>query len=114
MSVPACRMPSVTFKELPSGAAYPADRAAALAGVPISTLHYWSRAGIWVPSVSSARVKRWSYSDLLALRLIDWLRRDKPDLKLPKTSMGKIRGALAALDRWGDRLRTNAVRVRVD
>src|SRR6266568_463543 len=107
-------MPSVTLNELPSGAAYPADRAAALAGVPVSTLHYWSRAGIWLPSVSSVRVKRWSYSDLLALRLIDWLRRDKPDIKLPKTSMAKIRGALAALDRWGDRLRTNAVRVRVD
>ncbi len=107
-------MPSVVVKEIPSGAAYPADRAAALAGVPVSTLHYWSRAGIWLPSVSGVKVKRWSYSDLLALRLIDWLRRDKPDLKLPKTSMARIRGALAALDRWGDRLRSDAVRVRVD
>ena len=77
----------MTSNGLHAGAAYTADRAAALAGVPLSTLHYWSRSGIWVPSVSSVKVKRWSYSDLLALRLIDWLRRDKPDLKLPKTSI---------------------------
>src|SRR6266568_3497110 len=107
-------MPSVTLNELPSGAAYPADRAAALAGVPVSTLHYWSRSGIWVPSVSSVRVKRWSYSDLLALRLIDWLRRDKPDLKLPKTSMPKIRAALQAVERFGDELRARSVKVWVD
>jgi uncharacterized protein (DUF433 family)/DNA-binding transcriptional MerR regulator len=104
----------VTRNELPSGAAYTADRAAALAGVPLSTLHYWSRSGIWVPSVSSTRVKRWSYSDLLALRLIDWLRRDKPDLKLPKTSMAKIRSALAAVEKLGDRLRQHHVRVWVE
>ncbi len=67
-----------------------------------------------MPSVSAVRVKRWSYSDLLALRLIDVLRRDKPDLKLPKTSMARIRVALAALDRFGDRLRTRSVRVWVD
>jgi hypothetical protein len=104
----------VTRNELPSGAAYTADRAAALAGVLLSTLHYWSRSGIWVPSVSSTRVKRWSYSDLLALRLIDWLRRDKPDLKLPKTSMAKIRSALAAVEKLGDRLRQHHVRVWVE
>src|SRR5437867_7363360 len=98
----------------PVGAAYTADRAAALAGVPLSTLHYWSRSGIWVPSVSSVKVKRWSYSDLLALRLIDWLRRDKPNLELPKTSMPKIRGALAAVEQIGDKLRTHSVKVWVD
>ncbi len=102
------------MKEFPAGAAYTADRAAALAGVSLSTLHYWARSGIWVPSVSSIKVKRWSYSDLLALRLIDWLRRDKPDLKLPKTSIATIRGALAAVERMGDRLRTRRVDVWVD
>jgi uncharacterized protein (DUF433 family) len=101
----------MTIKEFPAGAAYTADRAAALAGVPLSTLHYWSRSGIWVPSVSSERVKRWSYSDLLALRLIDWLRRDKPDPKLPKTSMPKIRRALGAVELLGDRLRSHSVKV---
>jgi uncharacterized protein (DUF433 family) len=114
VSAAACRIRTVTRNELPSGAAYTADRAAALAGVPLSTLHYWSRSGIWVPSVSSTRVKRWSYSDLLALRLIDWLRRDKPDLKLAKTSMAKIRGALAAVEKLGDRLREHSVTVWVD
>lgn len=104
----------MTVQELPSGAAYTADRAAALAGVPLSTLHYWSRKEILVPSVSRTKVKRWSFSDLLALRLIDWLRRDKPDFELPKTSMTKIRGALAAVDRLGDRLRNQSVNVWVD
>lgn len=104
----------MTIKEFPAGAAYTADRAAALAGVPLSTLHYWARSEIWVPSVSSIKVKRWSYSDLLALRLIDWLRRDKPDLKLPKTSMAKIRGALAVVEQLGDGLRTHSVKVWVD
>jgi uncharacterized protein (DUF433 family) len=104
----------VTARELPVGAAYTADRAAALAGIPLSTLHYWARNEIWVPSVSSTRVKRWSYSDLLALRLIDRLRRDKPDLKLPKTSMARIRFALAAMDRLGDRLRLHSVKVWAD
>lgn len=102
------------LRELPVGAAYTADRAAALSGVPLSTLHYWARNEIWIPSVSDTRVKRWSYSDLLALRLIDWLRRDKSDLKLPKTSMLKIRWALAAVERLGDRLRDYSVRVHVD
>ena len=112
--VPACTIQPVTAREMPTGAAYTADRAAALAGVPLSTLHYWARTEIWVPSVSSLRVRRWSYSDLLALRLIDWLRRDKPDLKLPKTSMSKIRGALAAVDELGDRLGDRSVKVKVD
>ena len=97
-----------------AGAAYTADRAAALAGIPRSTLHYWARTGIWTPSVSTTRVKRWSFSDLLALRLIDWLRQEKPDARLPRTSMTRIRGALATMDQWGDRLSDHAVRVWVD
>jgi hypothetical protein len=104
----------MVLKDLPAGAAYTANRAAGLAGVPVSTLHYWSRSGIWVSSVSSVKVKRWSYSDLVALRLVDWLRRDKPDLKLPRASMARVRGALAALDRWGDRLTSHSVKIWVD
>ncbi len=45
-----------------------AVRRAALSGVPKSTVHYWSRQGILVPSVSPERVKLWSYGDLMALR----------------------------------------------
>ncbi len=59
--------------------AYTAERAAALSGVPKSTVHYWARQGILVPSVSPVRVRLWSYSDLLALRTIYWLRQTKQD-----------------------------------
>lgn len=50
--------------------AYTAERAAALSGVPKSTIHYWARQDILVPSVSAERVKLWSYGDLMALRTI--------------------------------------------
>jgi hypothetical protein len=42
-------------------AAYDAPRAASLAGVPRSTLYYWARVGIWMPTVSRSRQMRWSY-----------------------------------------------------
>src|SRR5437867_13140072 len=103
----------MTLRRPATGAAYTADRAAVLAGIPLSTLHYWARKEIWIPSVSSVKVKRWSYSNLLALRLIDWLRRDKPDLKLPRTSMAKI-SALAAVEWLGDRLMDHKARVWVE
>lgn len=102
-------MHSVTRPASPSGAAYTADRAAALAGIPLSTLHYWSRSGIWVPSISRTKIKRWSFSDLLALRLIDWLRREKPDLKLPRTSMAQIRRALESVEDLGESLQDRRV-----
>ncbi len=57
--------------------AYSADRATALSGVPKSTVHYWARKEILVPSVSAERIRLWSYSDLLALRVIAWLRATK-------------------------------------
>ena len=57
---------------------------------------------------------RWSYSDLLAIRLIDWLRRDKPDLEIPHTSMGRIRHALVAVEELGEELGTERVMVWVD
>lgn len=50
--------------------AYTAERAAALSGVPKSTVHNWARQDILVPSVSAERVKLWSYGDLMALRTI--------------------------------------------
>ena len=85
-----------------STGAYSADRAAALSAVPISTVHYWARTGVLVPSVSPERVKLWSYSDLMGLRMIYWLRRTKeaPDGRdVPRSSMGAVREALAALGR---------------
>lgn len=71
---------------------YSADRAAALAGVPESTLYYWARKEIYVPSASPFKVKRWSFLDLLAVRAIYWLRQDKP--RAARTTMRNVREAL--------------------
>jgi hypothetical protein len=59
-----------------TGGAYSAERAAALSGVPKSTIYYWARNGHLIPSVSKSPLL-WSYTDLLALRTIYWLRRPK-------------------------------------
>lgn len=72
---------------------YPADRAAALSGVPKSTLYYWANTGILVPSVSPTRERLWSYSDLLGLRAISWLRQEKTEAA--RSTMHAVRRALA-------------------
>lgn len=80
--------------------AYSADRAAALSGVPKSTMHYWARKEILVPSVSAERIRLWSYSDLLALRVIAWLRATKtaPDGQaIAPTTMTAVRTGLREL-----------------
>ena len=57
---------------------YDTRRAAALAGVPVSTLHYWARTGLITPSVCpEPHVRLWSWADLLALRAIDFFRKAK-------------------------------------
>ena len=84
---------------VPRGA-YPADRSAALSGVPLSTVHYWAREKILVPSISAQRVKLWSFSDLMGLRIIYWLRQTKttPDgAAVPRTTMPAVRRALEQL-----------------
>ena len=91
-------------------AAYTADRAAALAGVPRSTVHYWARTELLVPGVSAERVKLWSYSDVVALRMIGWLRQTKQTVdghEVPPTRVPVIRRALAHLrkldlDLWSE------------
>ncbi|MGH2352645.1 MAG: DUF433 domain-containing protein [Chloroflexota bacterium] len=86
----------------PGRGVYDADRAAALAGVPRSTLHYWARKGIYRPSIAPGpRVRLWSWGDLLALRAIDWFRRVKGAEAPLKVSMGRIRQALEQLDEQG-------------
>jgi uncharacterized protein (DUF433 family)/DNA-binding transcriptional MerR regulator len=96
-------------------AAYTADRAAALAGVPRSTLYYWARTGLVVPSVAETRVKRWSYADLLVLRLVDWLRQAKPDdVEVARVSVKKIRQRLARTDELGEMLLGRGLEVWVD
>ena len=84
---------------IPRGA-YPADRAAALSGVPQSTVHYWAREGILSPSISASRVKLWSYPDLMGLRIIYWLRQTKSagdGADVPRTSMPAVKRALSQL-----------------
>lgn len=82
----------------PSRGVYGAHRAAQLSGVPLTTLHYWARHDILVPSAARhPRTRLWSWGDLVLARAIRWLRTDKPDLR--PTSMMQIRDALSYLAR---------------
>ena len=80
---------------------YDAARAAALSGVPKSTVYYWASHQIVVPSVSPVREKLWSYADLMALRVVSWLRHPKGDDQAvrPASPMHEVRRALGELDR---------------
>lgn len=110
-SVPGLRSPSSNNVGcmIPRGA-YLADRAAALSGVPQSTVHYWSRQGILIPTISPERVKLWSYADLMGLRTIYWLRQAKTTeggARVPRSSMPSVRRALRQLaevdlDLWSE------------
>lgn len=80
--------------------AYTAERAAAISGVPRRTVHHWARSRVVVPSVSAERVRLWSYADLLALRIVYWLRRQKTTETghtVPATAMKQVRAALGQL-----------------
>jgi uncharacterized protein (DUF433 family) len=80
--------------------AYSADRAAALSGVPKSTIHWWARNEVLAPSVSASKVKLWSYADLMSLRVVYWLRQRKSTdrgVDIPRTSMPAVRRAMEAL-----------------
>jgi uncharacterized protein (DUF433 family)/DNA-binding transcriptional MerR regulator len=80
--------------------AYTADRAAALSGVPKSTIHWWARNDVLVPTVSATRVMLWSYADLMGLRVIYWLRQRKTTklgFEVQATSMPAVRRALKQL-----------------
>lgn len=90
----------------PTGA-YTAERAAALSGVPKSTLHYWARTRLIVPSVSHERVKLWSYTDLMVVRTVYWLRATKTSTlgaEIPRTGMPLVRRAIAQLRAIGEPL----------
>lgn len=83
-----------------SDGCYEAERAAALSGVPKTTIYWWARHSIVMPSVSPTREKLWSYADLMALRIVSWLRHVKPG-DLPASPMPRVRDALALLDQNG-------------
>jgi hypothetical protein len=92
--------PRATLRLVDPLGAYTADRAAALSGVPRSTIHWWARERILVPSVSPSRQRLWSFADLMGLRTIYWLRRGKTTesgVDVPATSMGAVRAALVSL-----------------
>ena len=82
---------------------YEGSRAAALSGVPVSTVYLWARTGIVEPSVSPTRIKLWSYADLMALRIVYWLRHPKEGRgsDIAASPMPRVREALAELERRG-------------
>jgi len=83
--------------------AYPALRASVLAGVPKSTVYHWARKGVIVPSVSQTKEKLWSYGDLVGLRIVHWLRKQKlvDEQIVAATPMKQVRITLAHLDAQG-------------
>ncbi|MFN8511640.1 MAG: DUF433 domain-containing protein [Thermomicrobiales bacterium] len=84
----------------PGRGVYDTHRAAALSGVPASTLHYWARTGLYAPSIAPGpRTRLWSWADLLALRAIDWFR--KGDESRARASVATIRLALVELEHAG-------------
>jgi uncharacterized protein (DUF433 family) len=102
---------------------YEAPRAAALSGVPLSTVYDWSRKGIVTPSISPVREMLWSYADLIQLRLVSWLRHPKDTsdgAKVPAASMNEVRATLAfmashQIDLWAaESAKTAAKGLRVD
>jgi uncharacterized protein (DUF433 family) len=82
--------------------AYAAPRAAALSGVPKSTVYDWARKGLIVPSVSQSTEKLWSYQDLLALRAMHWLRVRKEADKIPASPMAQVRRVLEEIVEAGE------------
>jgi uncharacterized protein (DUF433 family) len=83
---------------------YDATRAAALSGVPKTTVYWWATHGVVVPSISPVREKLWSYSDLMALRIVSWLRHAKhaeAGELLPASPMPRVRRAMALIDEIG-------------
>jgi uncharacterized protein (DUF433 family) len=88
--------------------AYTAERASALSGVPLSTIRYWANHGILVPAVWDERPLLWSYSDLVGLRTIHWLRKQKTladGAEIPAATMPAVRDAIRELGHltWGAR-----------
>jgi hypothetical protein len=89
-----------------SDGCYDAVRAAALSGVPRTTVYWWASHDVVVPSVSESKEKLWSYADLMALRIVSWLRHAKHG-ELPASPMRQVRTALAllagrALELWSE------------
>jgi uncharacterized protein (DUF433 family) len=100
LTFPCHPTPAILWSHMAPRGAYPADRAAALSGVPRSTVHDWARKGVLVPGISAERTRLWSYADLMGLRLVYWLRHPKQapgGEDVPAAPMSQVREALDAL-----------------
>jgi uncharacterized protein (DUF433 family) len=85
---------------------YEAPRAAALSGVPLSTLYEWARKEVVVPSISAVPLKLWSYQDLLLLRAVHWLRsRSSAATKMPEIKAALAQTVRLGLDPWSTNVR---------
>lgn len=110
----------MTQREIPAArrGVYPADRASALAGVPRRTIYQWARSGVVTPSVSSRKLKLWSWADLVALRAVYWLRHPRPGEERRPTTMRYVRSLVDKVEqeatRLGDALASRALILRVN
>ncbi|MEX2227751.1 MAG: DUF433 domain-containing protein [Dehalococcoidia bacterium] len=97
---------------------YTAERASSLAGVPKRTVYFWARHDILTPNVSAERIMLWSWSDLVALRAIYWLRHPIDPEDRSATSMRRVKGMIKAIEttssRMGDALSKGEVTIYVD
>ena len=66
-------------------------------------MYDWARKGLVVPSVSPVREMLWSYADLMALRIVQWLRhpKDTEGASLSASPMSEVRRALDRLEEAG-------------
>jgi uncharacterized protein (DUF433 family)/DNA-binding transcriptional MerR regulator len=74
---------------------YNAARAAQLSGIPQRTVYDWADEGIVVPDFAAAHPKRWSYRDLVYLRLAGWLRAKGTSRAIVAAHVADLRARLA-------------------
>ena len=75
---------------------YEAARAAQLSGIPKSTLYDWVRERVLVPDFHRASPMRWSYRDLVYLRLLTRLRQHGMERDAAAERVRLVRGLAAA------------------
>lgn len=77
---------------------YRAERAAQLSGVPERTVYHWALHGVMVPDFPHASPKRWSYRDLVFLRLLARLRALGMSPKAASVRVASTRDLMASGD----------------
>ena len=80
---------------------YSASRAAQLSGIPERTIYHWASAGsgpLLRPDWDHVAPKRWSYRDLVYLRLTAWLRSKRMPAAEVRARVGDVREALSRGD----------------